>query len=236
MASGRHWEWRAFGTLSKGYRDRFSTLPLKYGPPKPEWADDTDEYLWLPGCRINVKLRKGTQEGLKFKRLEKEEGGLQLWYENPEELYPYKKLDASVFQKLAVALDIVLPPVPPGPFDRESTLALLDKAKPRPIVVKVNKLRQSRILDVPGSKVIVEIAKISSVEVDHAETPSLRDILSTGLENDDKDKVGDASPVQMATDRAALVSAMDTLKVRNESLKVMSYLEALKVWAGGGQI
>src|SRR5262249_1458739 len=119
-----------------------------------------DEYLWVPECRINIKLRKGIENGLKFKRLEKVEGDFELWLEDPAELYPYTKLTPSLLRKVAVVLNIKLPQIPDGPYDREKTLVLLQAAEPRPSVITVNKRRQTRVFDDDTSRVKVEIAEV----------------------------------------------------------------------------
>ncbi len=224
MAKGRHWEWRGFGTISKDFRTRFNSYALKY-PDGPEWGEVKDEYLWVPGCDINVKLRSGIEDGLKFKRLERTEGDIELWFENPAELYPYAELNANVLKKLADTLSITLPTIPDGPFNRERTLNLLQKANPRPKIIEVHKRRQTRVWKNSGSKVLVEIAEISLPQT----------ILSVGLEND-TDLQADASPEEIAAAKDSIVAAKDSLTINQEVLQSMSYLRALEIWATGDSL
>jgi len=226
MATGRHWEWRGFGKVSEDFRTRFNSYPLKY-PDSAEWGEVKDEYLWVPGCDINVKLRRGIEDGLKFKRLERTEEGIELWFENPDELYPYAELNANVLKKLGDALNVRLPTIPDGPFDRENTLDLLQNANPRPKVVEIHKRRQTRVWKNSESKVLVEIAEISQ--------PKTKTILSVGLEND-TDLQSDASAEQVATAKDSIVAAKKFLRINQESLKSMSYLKALEIWASGGSL
>ncbi len=222
MAKGRHWEWRGFGAVSEGFRTRFKSYPLKY-PDYPEWGEVRDEYLWVPACAINVKLRRGIEDGLKFKCLERTEEDMKLWFEDPQELYPYAALNATVLNKLAAALEIALPIIPQGPFDREKTLNLLQKANPRPKVVEIHKRRQTRVWRNSESKVVVEIAEISFPQT----------IFSVGLENDTDLQV-DASLEQVSAAKDSIVAAKNFLETNQEALQSMSYLRALEIWATGG--
>lgn len=223
MAVGRHWEWRGFGKVSDDFRTRFSSYPLKYAGP--EWLDVKDEYLWVPGSGINVKLRTGIEEGLKFKRLERTDGDIELWLEDPEELYPYAKLNATVLKKLADALNITLPTIPQGPFDRGKTLDLLKRAHPMPQVVEIRKRRQTRVWRDSRAQVLVEIAEVTSPQT----------VFSVGLENDG-DLQADATREQIAAAKDSIVAAKNFLKTDQESLRSMSYLQALEIWARGGSL
>ena len=218
MAIGRHWEWRAFGTISEAFRGRFNLLSLAYPDGEP-WARVTDEYLWVPGVRINVKLRKGIEDGLKIKRLEQRDSGLELWYEKPEELYPFAQLNATTLGALARVLSIELPAIEPGPYDREKTITLLAKARPSPRIIRVDKLRQTRKLARAELVAKVEIAEITSPEVTY----------SVGIEND-ADLGPQATDQEIASAKNSIVLAIDALNLRDEKLKTMGYLEALERW------
>ena len=74
MAFGHNWEWRGFGKPEAELRSRIFGLRPKF--PKPQ--ELLDEYLWAPGCGVNVKLREGS---LKFKRLEAKTESLERWHE-----------------------------------------------------------------------------------------------------------------------------------------------------------
>jgi hypothetical protein len=191
---------------------------LAYPNDEP-WARVTDEYLWVPGIRVNVKLRKGIEDGLKIKRLEQRDSGLELWYEKSEDLYPFDKLNATTLGALARVLSVDLPPIEPGPYDREKTLALLAMAHPSPRVVKVEKLRQTRKL-----RRAEFVAKVEIAEITHPEVTS-----SVGIEND-TDLGPQATDREIASARGSIVLAIDALSLRDEELKVMGYLEALEQW------
>ena len=72
---GIHWEYRVFGMLSKEHRDHMESIcstPLESGNVE-------DSYLWSPGCRANIKIRR---KKLKFKHLlETTPDGFELWEE-----------------------------------------------------------------------------------------------------------------------------------------------------------
>ncbi len=95
MNKGIHWEWRAFGILSKEHRthiERTCSAPLKSNGV-------TDKYLWrAAGCKANVKIRR---KKLKFKRLLEEIAGegFELWEEGKHLEYKFP-LDRSVMDLL----------------------------------------------------------------------------------------------------------------------------------------
>ena len=204
MAFGVHWEWRGFGEVPAPVRARIEALPLKFDRSQ----DVTDEYLWVPGSRINVKLRFSD---LKFKRLLESAGGLERWLEDPDENYPFP-LGKKVREKLAGDLGIQLPPVPARAVGREALLALMDRSDPPVKRVVVQKSRWQREWS-PGDSiepVIVEVAEILAPER----------MVSIGLEHPEADRV-----------RAAL----DALGLA-QALRPLSYLAALSAWARGGKV
>lgn len=224
MATGMHWEWRGFGEISHALRSRFEALPLAYGAGTP-WLDVVDEYLWVPGCQINVKLRAGIEDGLKLKRLlESDPAGIELWNEDPDDLFPFSRLDASAFERLSEALHIRLPAGSSGPWDRASVLAYLERATPRPRVVVTRKRRQTRRLGQGGGAILVELAELGEPER----------VTSVGLENA-VDLAGGADE-QTAAAKAALLAAIESLELTREPLAVTSYLGALEFWSAGRTI
>jgi hypothetical protein len=83
----------------------------------PAWDETKDEYIWIPDSTINVKLRTGgSEQGLKLKRFVRREKDLELWFENPLELYPFDRLDAATLMKLANILDLRFGRIPALPF------------------------------------------------------------------------------------------------------------------------
>jgi len=83
VAYGLHWEWRGFGVVPAPVRERIERLEPQFDAP----AKLRDEYLRIPGCRLNLKLRSGERPSLKFKRLRRFDPatGLELWEERAEE-------------------------------------------------------------------------------------------------------------------------------------------------------
>ena len=55
VAYGLHWEWCAFGVVPAGIRERIERLRPQFGAP----VRLRDEYLRVPGCRINLTIRSG---------------------------------------------------------------------------------------------------------------------------------------------------------------------------------
>ena len=176
MASGKHWEWRGFGSLSPALARRLEALPLKFASAQ----ELTDEYLWAPGCTGNVKLRLGD---LKFKRSIERSGGLERWLEDPSENYAFP-LQARVLDALALDLNILLPGVGRGPVTREALLDLVRRADPPVQLVAVKKRRWQREWDSGGAggPITVEVAEISSPER----------TTSVGIEHADRARVEEA--------------------------------------------
>jgi len=203
MAFGKHWEWRGFGALSTGLRTRVESLPLKFDRPQ----DVKDEYLWIPGMSINVKLRF---TDLKFKRLLGSEQGVERWLEDEAENLPFP-LEPPVVEKLSRELGVSLPRLLERSYGQEELVDLLLRAKPPVRRIAVEKKRWQREWMTPEARasgagpVTVEIAEILSPEA----------TVSVGLEHPEP------GPVAAARDDLGLGTAM----------KRLNYLEALSVWA-----
>jgi len=203
VAFGIHWEWRGFGDLPPAIKSSLERLPLKF----PAAQDVTDEYLWVPGRKVNVKLRF---RDLKFKRLLGSEDGLERWLEDEEENYPFP-LSTSLLGKLLGTLGVEGPRGTQGPLDREGLMRVLGSAIPPVRVVTVEKLRWQRQWGTDeGGGVILELAEIRSPEP----------IASVALEHPDKERVAEALRI------LGLVPL----------LKPLSYVEAVDIWARGGRV
>ena len=208
MAFGKHWEWRGFGVLSGGLRARVESLPLKFDRPQ----DVQDEYLWVPGMSINVKLRF---TDLKFKRLLGFEQGVERWLEDEAENLPFP-LERPVVEKLSRELGVSLPRLLERSYGREELVDLLLRAKAPVRRIVVEKKRWQRdwmTLEARasgGGPVTVELVEILSPEV----------TFSVGLEHPEP------GPVAAARDELGLGTVMRTL----------SYLQALSVWARGERV
>lgn len=223
MAWGKHWEWRAFADrIPSGIRQQFETWPLKY-PNGPLYARDSDEYLSFRNPEINFKFREADREderGLKLKRLLKStEKRIELWLEDKSDFYPYAELNASVLERIATTLGARLEVVPPGPYEREATIAIFASAEPPPKIITVDKIRQTRKLLTDGAIVTVEIAEIRSPER----------VFSIGIETEPLK--GDPSEEDLNRTRGSVASILMTLELPRAELAVMNYVEAIGVWA-----
>ena len=239
MASGTHWEWRGFGTVSTRFVQAFESCPLQF-PNGPPHDITTDEYIWAPGTRINVKLRSGgVQQGLKLKRPVRADGPLELWLEDPRELYPFDQMNAAVMDLLARAIGVTLEPFRSGPFTRERVLDALKTSTPPCIVATIRKKRQARAF---SPSVQMELAEIISVAFDAARATSTggaesrdgieaslpRPFFSVAVEN--SRDVGGRPPEEIAAARREVESALAALRVGDEALTPMNYLKAIEQW------
>ncbi len=209
MAFGQHWEWRGFGHADEKLLRVLEALPMKF----PDAQVITDEYLWSPRCRTNVKLRLGD---LKLKRLVRVERELELWLEDPDENYAFP-IEQEPLLALFEALGVESAPVPGHPLEREELLALLERHAPEVRVVSVDKSRRQHEFAAPpvgavesGSAVTVELAEIYAPER----------ILSVGLEHERLE---------------AVAFARDVFDLKSQ-MRRLNYFEALKIWAEGGTV
>ncbi len=219
MAKGLHWEWRGFGNVAPDFLSFFRNLPLAY-PNLPEWGEVIDEYLWIPGCQTNVKFRTGHEDGLKFKRMLKKDGFLELWLEDPDELFPYSKMNADVVRRLATSLGLTfIDRDLHGPWDRNRIVTFLKSANNSVQVVTVEKKRQTRILFKLDSTVNVEFADIMRPQRIHSislETPDLTN----------------ADELDVNRAKVLLQKTLKSLKPA-QGLKPMGYMQAIATWANG---
>jgi hypothetical protein len=220
MPYGLHWEWRGFGQLAPSLRSTLDGLKTKY--PEPQRV--TDEYLWVPGCDINVKFRtKNDVQSLKFKHLHRVDDtlGTELWLEDPAEEYQLPVAPVTV-RRMMDALGLRLP-IPEHTRSRAELLTLLAAARVR--VVTVEKLRRQYVYDpgADGVPIIVEWAQVLSPEP----------IDSIAIESDiDLQDSSSAQEIQRAG--AAVARTRDSLGAA--VLGQLSYLEALAFWARGERI
>jgi hypothetical protein len=211
MAWGKHWEWRGFGVLPDPLRTSIDALPRTVAAPQVV----VDQYLWVPGCTVNVKLRTDRASTLKLKRyLEQRADGLECWEENESESYAFP-LATTVVQQVAAALRVtVADDLPRQTETPAALLALLRQAAPSVQVIAVRKERLQREwvwCDGPSSEpVIVDVAAIRAPEP----------IASVALEHPAADAVAAAA--------AALNLAAH--------LRRINYLEAIRVWATGERL
>jgi hypothetical protein len=221
MANGLHWEWRAFGDISDRFRQSFQRLPTEY--PTPD--ETTDQYIWIPRIEINVKLRSGQQQGLKLKRSIRKDSDLELWLEDPNEFFPYQTLDATVLQKVASILGITLPRITTAPT-REAIIDLFLRASPATLIVEVLKRRQARRA---GRDVQVELAELLDVSINGASASAHHPSYSIGVES--AVDLTDLPPAQVDAARDAVEATIDALRLREDGMRTMNYLDIVAEWA-----
>jgi len=80
MRYRHHWEYRVFGNLRKKIKRHLHN----YQPVTEIRSALCDEYLWVPGCTANIKLRQyKNQDKVKFKYLaDTTRDGFELWAED----------------------------------------------------------------------------------------------------------------------------------------------------------
>ena len=161
MAFGEHWEWRGFGDLANAVRTQIQQLSPKFGAG----VNVTDQYLWLPECKVNVKVR---QKDLKFKfLLDRADEGFEKWREAEAENYPFP-LNPAVVAKLETALGTSFPADMSGKIleTYQSLLDVLPRCTPPVIRVTIEKFRTTYIYPYDGQQILVELAEIRRVEID----------------------------------------------------------------------
>jgi hypothetical protein len=216
VALGAHWEWRGFGRASPELRARFESLERLFPP-----QEVVDRYIWIPRSTVNIKLRVGVQEGLKFKRLLRKDGDLELWLEDPGELYEFP-LQATAWESLGAELEragLSAPSIPDRPSGLRTALEHLKTVDERITIVEVHKNRRAGLWRGPGGAVLVEWSRITRPET----------VFSLGLESWD-------AAHGRASHRGAIRQAILNLHLDAEGLEAMSYLAATEIWAGGQRI
>ena len=165
MAYGEHWEWRGFGNLSSAIRAQIEQLPLTY----PAGGKKTvDQYLWVPGCEVNVKIR---DQDLKFKYLlETQAGGFERWRELQTDQHGFP-LKPEAVAKLQQGLGTVLPMDSAGEVkDLQALVAILPRCTPPVILVTIDKFRTTYTVEATGDKVLVELADIKNTSINDVTT------------------------------------------------------------------
>jgi hypothetical protein len=231
MAEGTHWEWRGFGALRQKSVYAFEGLPLKFSQAPP-WDETTDEYIWIPGCEINVKVRNGgLQQGLKLKRFVRREEDLELWCEIPGELFPFNRLDAPALAKLGKLLGLALGKMPDPPLTPAQIFEVLRCASPTPSAVTVVKRRQTRM---HSRTVQVELSYIKNVSVDGAPVPLDAALCSTAVEG--ATDVTGLPPDHVRSAREEVNAGVRALKLRDAGWVEKNCLRAITEWATGARV
>jgi|GEM_PF-1779345 len=218
MTTELHWEWRGFGGVSSRFIQQFCDLPLV---AEAEVVEDL--YLLIPDLYINTKFRTGAEGGLKFKRLKKKDSDFEKWLEDTDELFdfPLSYSAWKTFRNTLKKVDLDLPEYPAEPLDRDTTLDYLTSTGCKPVQVKKN--RESRLLKVSGGKVKIEWVCVAKPQ----------SLISIGIENWTD---FDAKPKNDVSKKNDLIEAIETLMLEREPLKIVNYLDAVKMWAAGKKI
>jgi hypothetical protein len=226
MPEGTHWEWRGFGRVSDAFAVAFARLTPKFEGGS---AGDVsrDDYLFVDGCTVKVKLRTGgTQQGLKLKRLVGSEADLELWSEDPRDLYRFRDVDGSVLAKLAEILGLTLrEDLLPGDLRPPQILDYLGKATPPARLVSVHKKRQTRLA---RAGVQVELAELQRVTIDGRNIDLGSVAHSVGIEN--TEDLRNRSTRELGGAANDVRRTLADLAIADEALFPMNYLEAIALW------
>jgi hypothetical protein len=172
----------------------------------------------------NVKVRNLAEEPFKFKRLLNKDGHLEQWAEKQEDIYQFP-LSEDAWGKLAQALadaGLTLGSYPSGTVDAQMTVAELQRVGAR--IVTVNKLREARLWKGPYGWVKVEWACIFAPQA----------TITIGLETWEEDGEGPGLPDEEA--KEDIRAAIQALGVVEEPLRVLNYVDAVRIWTAGGRI
>jgi hypothetical protein len=226
MAEGTHWEWRGFGRISEEFGAAFAKLPRR-SEEGPEWAETRDQYVFVRGSSIDVKLLSGgSQGGLKLKRLVSREGGLELWTESPREIYLFEQMDRYSLAELADLLGLTLRGhIRSGELAADHILSHLRAARPAAELVTVHEKRQTRIA---ASGVAVELVELTRVTLEGPNPALGMPLFSVGVVNV-SDLEGRSGAARAAIgNEVRLVLA--ELGVGSEALLPLNYLQAMALW------
>ena len=219
MAIGSHWEWRGFGAVSSRFADRFCRLWPQFAPKRFE-----DVYLWIPGLELNIKLRDYAEQPFKIKRITDRDGQLEKWDEDPDLIFrfPLGEADWAILTETLAAVGLTMGRYPSPPPDRDATLALLKAAGAATLLV--DKFREARLWRGPSGLVLAEWACLRAPQT----------AISVGLETWDEDPDGPGLPDELA--KKDIVAAISALGLREEPLRVLSYVGAVGLWAQGEKL
>jgi hypothetical protein len=207
-----HWEWRGFGTPSSGFLERYEALPLAR-----DWQGVQDTYFCLPSADVNLKLRDGAEDGLKLKRRLRRSGEFELWTERLEDILLFPATAEEV-GALAREAGLWLPEAPQDPLDRDTVVALLSRARPRPDVVVVRKSRETHRLWEGEAGVLVELAEVRAPCAIHA----------VGIQN--AADLEDADDTEIEAAEALVRRAFQALGLASEGLEAHSYVSIARTW------
>ena len=172
-----------------------------------------DDYLWIPECNVNVKLRG---EGIRIKRLlsETPDGSIKQWL---TEAYSFP-ISLNLFNMILLYFKLKLPQkekeeVEKEIQNRQQLLSILQFASEAFQVITVDKHREqyswlhnNQNAQAKGGEVVIEVATIYRPEL----------LTSISIEHQDLDNVD---------------NILKHLQLPLESMNVLSYLDCLECWA-----
>ena len=221
MAYGVHWEWRGFGAVDGEREARILSLAPAAVPERTV----TDTYLWHPRLAGNVKLRAWEGGGsLKVKR-RLDPGsprGPSLWMESPAEEYDLPLDDVALARTLAALGVDPSHRGPSTPTHAAALLVWLVGVVEALRLVEVRKLRRTFVWDRGTVPVLVELAEIERPERTR----------SVGIEDMARLQAEAPSERLMLAQRGVSEAAT----VFGGGLRVLSYPEAVAIWARGGSV
>jgi hypothetical protein len=186
------WEWCAFGEIDANSLHRISNLPKRHD----RTGNLKDDYLWVPECSLNVKLRA---EGIRIKRLlsEVQDGSIKQWI---TEAYDFP-ISSTLFNMILVDFKLDLPQKEKEEEgaekeiqNRAQLLSTLQSASAAIRLITVDKHREQYLWqhnnnrderargEGGGEEVVIEIATIHRPEL----------VTSISIEHEDLDKVDNA--------------------------------------------
>lgn len=218
MAEGTHWEWRAFGGVSARFANAYLKLPLLF-----DWQEVEDHYLWIPGLTVNAKFRTGADGDLKFKRLKEKYGDLEKWMENPDEIFnaPLSDHAWSVLENTLASAGLHLPEDSKKLNTSDEIIRQLEELGCKTVLIY--KSREARIWENSSGTVKVEWASVAGPQ----------NLVSISLENWEWRSGSEPDDASL---QALMNSAVQDLRLDDEPLRVMHYLNAVEYWAKGEKI
>lgn len=219
MAFGTHWEWRGFGAVNSKFAEQFHKLNVSVNPTQV-----TDTYVYTPEVKTNIKIRKGYQQGLKFKRPVKLENHFELWTEREDELFDFPLTDEERDRIGKILKGTELDRISSFPRSirtAEDTLSWLSEKGCQ--LIKINKDRETRVWQEAENSVMVEWACLSGPQ----------SITSISLESE---PVNYSDDLAESPELSLLKSALSHLDLDKQPLQPMNYLEAIAEWANGDKI
>jgi hypothetical protein len=174
-----------------------------------------DDYLWYPGCGVNIKFRG---QGLRIKRQisQTSDGSIKQWI---TEAYTFP-ISLELFNMMLLEFKIKLPQIEREAEkeiqSRQQLLSILRFASEACQVITVDKHREqyswpNNHRDTQTKEVMIEVATIHSPEP----------LTSVSIEHQDLDRVN---------------NILKHLQLPSKSMNVLSYLDCLRFWASGKKL